>query len=370
MIRRFSYFFLVPVFLLNFLHSHPIDVTDTTIEIREDVIEIKSKVPMAQVRNSFSGGLEKGMTISQKRSQILSYIRERVVFFRAQKALEASTMSLHFLKTPGQNLPYMEVRSTTPLEKHDSLSLRNTLFFETSPLQKNLITIYSKDGIDRHIATVSEYEFNLLRESPPSSSTAPLQRATSSELSSNPSPSFLPFISMGIHHILIGWVHIAFLLGILLMVRGIKNLVWVVTSFTLAHSLTLFLAAMGWLALPVSLTESLIALTIVWIGLENLCFANTKSRWKLTFLLGLIHGVGFAYTFETTGIFGWDLLFTVLSFNLGVEIGQLLIVLLVFPLFVFLSKREKWNHILVTYGSIFLIILGTYWFLQRVNLIA
>ena len=361
--------------LLTLAEGHPIDLTDTTVEIFEGTIKAKISVPLERVQKSFGGGAEIGMTTSQKRSQILSYINERVIFFEGENALPPSTMTLHFLKSGGEAPPYMEVRSITEYAEHSSLKLRNTLFFETSPLQKNLITIYSKNGLDRQISTVSEYEFTLrpepeLTTSAPSTSSATLTTSENKKSSVGEGSSqilWIPFINMGIHHILIGWDHIAFLLGILMMVNGLKNLFWVVTSFTVAHSLTLFLASAGVLTLPSIFTESMIALTIVWVGIENLFLKNPHGKWRMTFLLGLIHGVGFANTLETSGFQGWNLLVTILSFNLGVELGQLLIVGLTFPAITLISRRKEIHEMIVKYGSLLLVVTGIYWFLQRIG---
>lgn len=370
-----TFFFSGFVFLVLSLRAHPIDITDTTVEIFEGIVKSKINIPLERIQKSFGGGAEVGMTTSQKRSQILSYINERVIFFEGENALSPSTMTLHFLKSPGEELPYLEVRSTIPYNEHNELRLRNTLFFETSTLQKNLITIYSKNGQNRQISTVSEYLFTLVKKSVPvtSSSEASSSVSTSSDknkaLSHEPAKFlWVPFINMGIHHILIGWDHIAFLMGIILIVNRLKSLFWIITSFTIAHSFTLFLASTGILALPAMLTESMIALTIVWIGIENLFLKSSNGRWKMTFFLGLIHGVGFANTLETSGISGWNLFATILSFNMGVEIGQLLIITFIFPTLILVSRRKSMHQMLIKYGSSGLIILGVYWFLQRVGL--
>ena len=381
-IRNFLFLIASLSFTTLSLISHPLDVTDTTITLNSEILDTKIKIPMGTVIKTFKGGAESGMSISQKRTEILSYVLERVHFLQGNSRLNPTTSSLQFLRARGQSKPYMEVRFSVPAKENLPLLVQNTLFFENTPLQKNLITIYGKGKIDRVISTFSEYRFPLYDDPVSGGGASPAAPVTSSpkelvktanrhrdQSTNSKSAPLTPFISLGIHHILIGSDHIAFLLGILLIVRNLKNLIWVVTSFTLAHSITLLLAALGLLSLPAGITESLIALTIVWIGVENLFFPHPGGRWRITFLLGLIHGVGFAYTFEATGIAGWDLILATVSFNLGVEIGQMLILVLVYPLLLLISKSTRLDHGTVRYGSWFLILLGTYWFLQRTGIL-
>jgi hydrogenase/urease accessory protein HupE len=134
----------------------------------------------------------------------------------------------------------------------------------------------------------------------------------------------------GLEHIAIGYDHIAFLIAVVLWSRRFWPLAAVVTAFTLAHSVTLSLAVLDVVRLPPKLVELLIALSIVYVAAENFFVRDIGRRWILTFLFGFIHGFGFASALREYGIpqdkVGWALAF----FNVGVEVGQLVIVALVF----------------------------------------
>ena len=126
-------------------------------------------------------------------------------------------------------------------------------------------------------------------------------------------------------HIFLGYDHLLFLLALILLSR-FRDLVLVVTSFTLAHTLTLILVALELVTLPTRLVESGIALTIVYVALENLWTKDTSHRWLLTFCFGLVHGFGFANVLRELGLPATGLVRSLLSFNVGVELGQLAVV--------------------------------------------
>src|SRR6185503_11468236 len=150
------------------------------------------------------------------------------------------------------------------------------------------------------------------------------------------------YVEQGVHHILIGPDHILFVIGLLLPGGGMVRLLKVVTAFTLAHSVTLALAALGVVNPPARLVEPLIALSIVWIGVENLRRAmrarpdaaplGGDRRAAIAFGFGLVHGFGFAGVLAQFGLPKFALGWSLVGFNLGVEIGQAAIVLAVAPL--------------------------------------
>ena len=143
------------------------------------------------------------------------------------------------------------------------------------------------------------------------------------------------FVRSGFGHILEGIDHLLFLLCLVIPVRRIRMLVMVVTSFTVAHSITLIASAYnvapGGLWFP-PLVETLIAASIVYMALENIVGANVVRRWLITFAFGLVHGFGFSFALRDSLQFaGSHLLTALLSFNLGVELGQLLVLAAVLP---------------------------------------
>ena len=133
------------------------------------------------------------------------------------------------------------------------------------------------------------------------------------------------FFLWGMHHIFVGYDHIAFLLALLLAARRLRSMLKIVTSFTVAHSLTLLLAAMDVIRLPGAVTESLIAASIVYVAAENYFIQEGRYRWMLTFAFGLVHGLGFSSVLRARLQDIGSILVPVVSFNLGVEAGQIAI---------------------------------------------
>ena len=176
------------------------------------------------------------------------------------------------------------------------------------------------------------------------------------------------FIPAGIHHILIGPDHLLFLVGLLLLGGSIRQLMIVVTSFTIAHSITLSLAALDIVTPPARLIEPAIALSIVYVGADNILSKGGRDvRGWIAFTFGFIHGFGFANVLREMDLprraLGWSLF----SFNIGVEIGQLLVVVLVATAFAMLRERSEWSRRHLAFaGSIVVMAAGAFWFVQRV----
>lgn len=179
----------------------------------------------------------------------------------------------------------------------------------------------------------------------------------------------LRFVSEGLHHIASGPDHILFVVGLLLLGGGLKRLLKIVTAFTLAHSVTLGIAALGWWNPSSQVIEPLIALSIVCVGVENLLARPTEQDFRplLAFGFGFIHGFGFAGPLVASGLPQGRMALSLLSFNLGVELGQSLIVLACAPLLALLSRRVPATAQRVcTIGSVLVAAAGLFWFVQRV----
>jgi len=176
------------------------------------------------------------------------------------------------------------------------------------------------------------------------------------------------FVRAGIQHILIGPDHILFLIGLLLLGGSVRKLLLVVTSFTIAHSITLSIAALNIFSPPSRVVEPLIALSIVYVGFDNLLIRGGRDvRAWIAFTFGLVHGFGFASVLREMDLpqraLGWSLF----SFNVGVEIGQLMVVVLVASALAALRHRsEAAGRRLAFAGSIVVVAAGTFWFVQRV----
>ncbi len=173
------------------------------------------------------------------------------------------------------------------------------------------------------------------------------------------------FLVLGIEHILTGYDHIAFLLALIVIGLSVKEVLKTITAFTTAHSITLLLAALRIVSLNSRFVESAIALSICYVAAENLFKKEVNYRWLVTFGFGLVHGFGFASALQELIVGRANLLLSVVSFNLGVEIGQLMIISVMLPILYLLKKRFEFR--LITAGtSVAIFIIGFTWLIERV----
>lgn len=185
------------------------------------------------------------------------------------------------------------------------------------------------------------------------------------------------FTREGIHHLFIGTDHIAFLLMLVLArfslqhnIRSVRDvslsLFKLITAFSVAHTLTLFLAAMGWVRIPVSWVELVIALTVVFAACANISGRASVLSWQMAFVFGLVHGFGFANVLAEINLQQGQFIVLLLSFNLGLEIAQLILMLAVFPLLFWLRKFARWYGRLTTLCSGATVLLALSWVVQRI----
>ena len=181
--------------------------------------------------------------------------------------------------------------------------------------------------------------------------------------------TFADFLLMGIRHIWTGYDHLLFLFGLLVVTRNFGSSVKIITCFTIAHSITLAVATLSLVQISSRIVEPLIAASIVYVGVENLLRGDDpKGRWLLTFAFGLIHGFGFASVLRELGVGanGSSIAVPLVSFNLGVEVGQIVIAGLVLPVIWKSRSKPAFLSRWVPACSILVALLGGYWFIQRV----
>ncbi|HVS17851.1 MAG TPA: HupE/UreJ family protein [Planctomycetota bacterium] len=256
----------------------------------------------------------------------------------------------------GYRLGAVDVRVVygAPAEIRD-LRIEMRLFLETSPDHIDVTTLVWPDGVE---------ETHVLRASSPVVRSDPTGRG-----------AFAAFLTLGVRHILGGWDHIAFLVALLLASKRLRSLLWVVTAFTLAHSVTLALAALEVVDVGryAGFVEALIALSIAYVAAETLVLPREqRARWPEAFVFGLVHGLGFAGFLGDALLAERSKLVPLAAFNLGVELGQVLIVGLLAVLLALLPGRgaadarylaPPW---LRRAGSGAVLALGLYWFFQRI----
>jgi hypothetical protein len=183
------------------------------------------------------------------------------------------------------------------------------------------------------------------------------------------SPLFQKFLVLGVEHILLGFDHLLFLAGLLVVCRRFSSMAVIVTCFTLAHSLTLALAALNVVSLPPRVVEPLIAASIIFVAVENLVRHEApKGRWAVTLAFGLIHGFGFASVLKEIGLGkdGTSLLVPLFSFNFGVELGQIAVAAVFLPVLWQLQKKPAFLRYGLPAISAGVALLGAYWLVERI----
>jgi hydrogenase/urease accessory protein HupE len=181
--------------------------------------------------------------------------------------------------------------------------------------------------------------------------------------------SFTNFLCLGVKHILIGYDHLLFLFGLLLVTRGFFSSLGIITSFTIAHSITLAVATLHLVQIPTRIVEPLIAASIVFVGAENLLRGDIpKARRVVPFGFGLIHGFGFASALREAGVGSGTggLMLPLFSFNLGVELGQIVVAALALPIIWKLRENPLFIARWAPACSAAVVLLGGFWFVQRV----
>lgn len=173
------------------------------------------------------------------------------------------------------------------------------------------------------------------------------------------------FMRMGLEHILTGYDHLLFLFALLLASSRLKYLLKIVTAFTLAHSLTLSLAVLNLVQAPARWVESLIAASIMYVVAVEVLWKRKETPWYVVSGFGLVHGLGFASILRDMSLPTTQLVTALVSFNLGIEAGQLLIVLLFWALLYTLSQKVKSYPRLQTSCAVVILLIAGYWFVSR-----
>jgi HupE / UreJ protein len=244
-----------------------------------------------------------------------------------------------------------------------TLSIDYTLLAEEDPSHRGLLTLTAHGATQTAVlgGAGTTHRFDLNRLSPWS--------------------AFREYLRAGVWHIWSGIDHLLFLVSLLLPAvllrrksrwEGVPmaapaffNIVKVVTAFTLAHSITLSLAAFDVIRLPTRLTESVIAASIIVAALNNVFPRVTEGRWRIAFAFGLLHGFGFASVLAEMGLPQGARLVSLVAFNLGVEAGQLAVVLAVMPLAYALRSTTFYRRGVMPWGSTAIACLALFWFVQR-----
>jgi hydrogenase/urease accessory protein HupE len=280
---------------------------------------------------------------------VLTYVGDHVAVFAGKQRCAPRPGTAR----PADTHVLVTVAWTCPLNGSE-LRYRATLFHDVDPTARHLAIIATESG---------ELELALDSRAPE----VALSGAGSSVLQ-----VVGRFVRAGIEHIFLGYDHIAFLAAIVLWAQRLWPVIKIVTAFTIAHSITLSLAALQVVVIPSAIVEAAIPATIMFVAVENFFSRNVDGRWRVTFVFGLIHGFGFASALQEIGLPANAAVPALAAFNVGVEIGQVVIVAIIFPLLLWSDRighraatPDGRNPAVVYFCSAAILPVGLYWLMVR-----
>ncbi|MCG8668458.1 MAG: HupE/UreJ family protein [Pseudomonadales bacterium] len=356
------------LFTSNVVWAHLAGITDTSIQVGNSQVKVVYTLPTDSIQELFEeaerakvtqgeieGRIGDGFVVLNDQ-QICDLIeQDRKEITRVQSA---QFIHLYDCRKPLDNLEIRYKLFVDEFKNHEN-------FTRVSMGGKYVSLVFSADQTFVHIPvkeTIKEWKVTLDNN---------FETDPNSDFQLKAQPNYFP---LGIEHILLGFDHMLFLLALLLLPLGFKQLAIMVTSFTIAHSITLAVAVFDLLTLPAIWVEAVIALSIVYVGIENLVEMRGASAatplvtpWKrrviVTFFFGLIHGFGFSYVLKEIGL-GDQVASALLFFNLGVEAGQLLAVIVAFPFLSWLYRR--WPTLgFSKVCSVLVVLMGGFWLVER-----
>jgi len=330
--------------------AHPAPFSFLDLVLRDDAVHGTLALHVVDVANELkiepADRLLEPMEIARTRERVVALLEPRL---RIRTDVAAAIEWLGMEPAPDRHAVLLRFR--IPVPRPGAVYVRSHLF-PYDPVHQTFVNIYEGGELRQQLifnARSEEYVYY----------TGTTQGAFA---------VMRTFIPAGIHHIMIGPDHVLFLIGLLLLGGSWLGLVKIVTAFTVGHSITLSLAALTIVMPSPRLIEPAIALSIVFVGADNLVRGTGRDvRAWAALAFGLIHGFGFANVLREFGLPGQALGWSLFSFNFGVEIGQLGIVFLVATALELIRRR---NHALgrkvARAGSIVVIAAGAYWFVERV----
>ena len=292
------------------------------------------------------------------------------VFARARQPLEALAERLLEVSAGGRQVAPTDVRvERQQLPDNDNIVIRlNFPLREAAELRVRSTLIGDLPAGHRQYVALEDAAGNRMAEhllnAKADSFETPLTQSTRSGFESS---TFSEFLLLGVEHIATGYDHLLFLFALLVVGGSFASAAKVITSFSVAHSITLALATLDWVYLPAGVVEPLIAVSIVYVGIENLFRRNLDRRWLVTFAFGLVHGLGFASVLRDAGdgLQGVGIVAPLLSFNLGVEAGQIAIAAVALPLMWKIERLPSFPARCAPVCSVVVIAAGAYWFIER-----
>lgn len=323
--------------------SISLDNSGLRYELSLDYLELARIVDLGITTGDTSAELSEAL--EKNKSSLEKYFSEKLTVFNQGLKVDGTIIETNVDRRLERD--YANITFHFPIEDKESAAIQITydvFFVDNDPAHRNIVSYDLGEKTGKFVFTSGERDLTLGKDSMLGQS--------------------VPFIKLGLHHILIGLDHILFIIALVVTSQKLIDVIKIMTLFTLAHSVTLGLTALELVHIPSKIVEPLIALSVSFVAIERFLGLSDKYRFIVVFVFGLIHGIGFAGALELANPTEWSSLWPILTFNVGVELGQALIILLLFPILLFIRKF-KWSspiHIAVN-TAIFLF--GITWYFQR-----
>lgn len=357
--RRVGIFFAVVFLVALDVNAHDVGLSIATVHLQSDKVQIELGFAIRDMATLVDLDADHDGKVST--NEFASAERQLEKLFTAKCTLrrDADMVAPKAVRCVMDGTDNVTARLDFPGGKFKELELRFEVIRDMTPGHRMFVTLIGPQN-----ETLAE---RLVSQDSPSISIA-LDAASGTPHEEAPQ-TFLGFLKLGVEHIGTGYDHLLFLFGLLIVARSFKSSLLIISCFTLAHTITLGVATFGLFALRPSITEPAIALSIVYVGVENLLrHGEPKGRWLLTFAFGLIHGFGFASVLRDLGVGAnsGGVAMPLFAFNLGVELGQLAVAAIALPILWKLRQRDAYLCRIAPVCSAVVAVLGSYWFVQRV----
>lgn len=341
------------------------------LNIEQDALRVRMELHEKDLKSQFGTELQEQVPSEAELEKILSYVLQEFEVTAGGQPLIFRLDSTDILAAPQGKFLQLFLEAPWPGDLPKSLEVRQTLFLDGQPRHRGLLLVEHNAVIDRDFG----HEYTALIFSP-SNEVQELDLVNVPGILSN-----RQFLWQGAWHIFIGYDHILFLLSLLLVSvlvrwdgdwvakesfkKSLLSVAGIVTVFTVAHSISLTLAALEIVRLPSRPVEIIIALSIIVMAIDNLR-PFLPGRWVVIFLFGLFHGLGFATVLGHLTFRVVDLVKVMIGFNIGVELGQLAIVAVAFPILFFMRKQSWFVPVVVRGGSTVIAAIAAFWFVERI----
>ena len=355
MLQRVALSFLILGYLAPAVHAHPIPFSYLDLHLNAEQIQGTLVAHIEDLAHDLNvdppRALLDAKIAESKKDAIAELIRARLTLLADGQPVGWELLGIEPL--PDRQAVSCELRFDANV-KPSALRIQCALF-PYDPQHQTFLNVYEEDRLVHQEIFTQDHQMFVYRPGDRQGGMSVVKE----------------FIPAGVYHIFTGPDHVLFIVGLLLMGGTLLRLLSIVTAFTIAHSITLSLAALNVINPSPRLIEPAIALSIIYVGIDNLMVGKTGRdvRAWIAFFFGFVHGFGFAGVLREFGLpreaLGWSLF----SFNFGVEIGQACIVVVVAAVLAAIRNRNQaLARRIMKVGSVCVILAGTWWFIQRVFL--